>query len=103
MNRVSRALSMIRSFFGALEQTRCIHLLGPRSERGGRAAPAQRLDLFEERCISAQRCEILEEQCELALFTENVRREIFYRTVRIQKLGSRLRANPRNAGITVSR
>jgi hypothetical protein len=32
MNRVSRALSMIRSFFGPLEQTRRVHLSGPRGE-----------------------------------------------------------------------
>jgi len=103
MNRVSRALSIIRSFFGPLEQTRRVHLLGPRGERKGRAAPAQGFDVLEEGRIGAQGREILEEQRELALFAENVGREIFDLTVTIQKPGSGLRADPRNAGVTVGR
>src|SRR5262245_26953159 len=64
--------SSARSFFASLEQPRRCHLLRPGCECRRRAAPVQRLDLFEKRCIGAQGREFLEQQCELALFGENV-------------------------------
>ena len=57
-----------------------------RGERRGRTAPAQDFDVLEKGRIGAQGREILEEQSKLALFTENVRREIFNPTVAVQKL-----------------
>ena len=56
----------------ALEQPRHFHSIRPGREFRRRTAPAQRLDLLEERRIGAQRREFLEEQCEIALFAENV-------------------------------
>ena len=66
------ASSSARSLFATLEQPRRFHPIRPGRECRRRTAPAQRLDLLEERRIGAQRREILEEQRELALFAENV-------------------------------
>ena len=55
-----------------LQQLRRFHSFRPGRECRRRAAPAQRLDLLEERRIGAQRREFLEEQREIALFAENV-------------------------------
>src|SRR5882724_11523515 len=64
--------SSARSLFATLEQPRRFHSIGPGRESRRGTAPAQRLDLLEERRIGAQGREILEEQCEIALFAENV-------------------------------
>ena len=61
-----------RSLFATLEQPRRFHSIRPGRECRRRTAPAQRLDLLEERRIGAQRREFLEEQREIALFAENV-------------------------------
>ena len=55
-----------------LEQPRRFHPIRPGRECRRRTAPAQRLDLLEERRIGAQGREFLEEQREIALFAENV-------------------------------
>src|SRR6266550_3333492 len=70
-----------RCLFAPLEQSGRFHPIRPGRERRRSTAPAQRLDLPKERRIGAQRCEILEEQREIALFAENVRREVFDLTV----------------------
>src|SRR2546423_11078034 len=101
MNRVSRALSMIRSFFAALEQPRRLHLLRPRRECRSRTAPSQHLDTLEKWRISPERREFLEEQGEIALLSENVRRELFDPAEAVQKPGRGLGADSGNAGITV--
>src|SRR5206468_3038760 len=95
--------SSARSFFTTLEQPRRFHPLRPGRECRRRTAPAQRLDLLKERRISAQRREFFEEQRELALFAENVRREVFDLTVAVQKLGGGPGADPRDAGVAVGR
>ena len=65
-------LSSARGLLATLEQPRCFHPICPGGESRRRTAPAQRLDLFEERRIGAQGREILEEQCEIASLAENV-------------------------------
>src|SRR5437667_4424952 len=89
--------SSARSLFATLEQPRRFHPIRPGRESRRRTAPAQRLDTLEEWRIGAQRREFLEEQRELALFTENVLREVFDRTVAVQKLGGGPGADPRDA------
>src|SRR5438270_6635803 len=103
MNRVSRALSTLRSFFRALEKSRRFHFLRPCSEGRCRAAPAQRFDVLEEGRVAAQRRELLKEKRELPLFAKDVRRKIFNRAVSIQKPGRGFRADARNARIAVGR
>ena len=78
--------SSARGLFATLEQPRRFHPIRPCREGRRRTAPAQRIGIVEERRIGAQGREILEEQSKLALFTENVRREIFNPTVAVQKL-----------------
>src|SRR5947209_17270722 len=101
MNRVSRVLSMLRSFFGAFEKSRRLHLFRPRRERRRRPAPAQRLNVREERRVAAQRRELLEEQRELALFAQNFRRKIFDGTVQVQQLRGSPGPNSWNARVTI--
>ena len=64
--------SSSRSLFATLEQPRCFHPISPSRECRRRTAPAQSLDLLEERRMDAQGREFLEEQREIALFAENV-------------------------------
>jgi len=66
------ASSSARSLFATLQQSQRFHPIRPGRECRRRTAPAQRLDLLEERRIGAQSREILEEQCEIALFAEKV-------------------------------
>src|SRR5947207_1891287 len=84
-----------------LEQPRRFHPIRPGRECRRRTAPAQRLDLLKERRIGMQGREVLEEQCEIALFVQNVWRELLDRTVAIQKLGSGPGADSRDAGVAI--
>ena len=69
---VTFSSSRPQPFRNAFEQPRCFHPISPSRECRRRTAPAQRLDLLEERRIDAQGREFLEEQREIALFGENV-------------------------------
>src|SRR5439155_19658563 len=95
--------SSARSLFATLQQPRRFHPIRPGRECRRPAPPAQRLDFLKERRIGAQGREFLEEQREIALFAENVRREVFDLTVAVQKLGGGPGADSRDAGIAIGR
>jgi hypothetical protein len=65
-----RPLRRGRQFGNACYQARCADLLGLASERVRRSAPAQRLDVGEERRVGTQRRQFLKEQRTLLVVAE---------------------------------
>src|SRR5205823_11821184 len=73
------------------------------SERVRRSAPAQRLDVREERRVGTQCRQFLEEQRELHVMAEDGRGKLIDRTVARYQPCGRLGSDLRNPGITVRR
>src|SRR5262245_28934505 len=62
-----------RQFGDSRHEARCTDLLGGTSERVRRSAPAQRLDVGEERRVGTQHRQFLEEEREFHVIAEDVR------------------------------
>src|SRR5687767_7093472 len=87
----------------ALDQSHITDTLGPLRESGGWAAPAQFVDVVEQRRIDPERGELLEEQREFTLLAEHRGWQMLDGAVFVQHPRGRGRADARDAGVSVRR